>query len=321
MEIWKIHVDLILTPTVLLHGNERSFSTAELLTNEATDLGSQRKFKIMSISILRCYPHLPALHINEDHGFVFLRPLIQTEQVDSFQIRDAAKYHELTFSHSNGIIQDIQWIAIDFQPSWAEYTNNLYFDPFSLSLRMMFSFFTHLPRATFNILNLSNAWHDESVLWRGSSSRKTRQKEKDWKGKATEKQGGQKRIEKQGRQKKTRKMKKEKKIEDDQQDSQVYSINHLEHLEGGGQTSHWQTLLTLARVLNSHFSLELIGSEKQRGWFFPLSMTPAYCSLSGEILYLVLWFAVNWSFLSATPSIQSDSSIQMKIPIVWSPPL
>ena len=32
---------------------------------------------------------------------------------------------------------------------------NLYFDPFSLSLRMMFSFFTHFPRATFNILILN----------------------------------------------------------------------------------------------------------------------------------------------------------------------
>ena len=102
MEIWKIYVDLIWTPTVLLHSNERSFSTAELLTYEATDLGSQRKFKIVSISILKCYPaHLPALHINEDHGFVFLPPLVKAEQVDSFQIRDAEK-------------DIINWPAIDF---------------------------------------------------------------------------------------------------------------------------------------------------------------------------------------------------------------
>ena len=91
MEIWKIHVDLILTPTVLLHSNEGSFSTAEFLTYEATNLGSQRKFKIKSISILKCYPHLPALHINEHHGFIFLPPLVKTEQVNSFQIRDAEK--------------------------------------------------------------------------------------------------------------------------------------------------------------------------------------------------------------------------------------
>ena len=116
MEIWKIYVDLIWTPTVLLHSNERSFSTAELLTYEATDLGSQRKFKIVSISILKCYPaHLPALHINEDHGFVFLPPLVKAEQVDSFQIRDAEK-------------DIINWPAIDFsavprrsyKTSWVE---------------------------------------------------------------------------------------------------------------------------------------------------------------------------------------------------------
>ena len=93
MNVWKyeIHGNLILTPTVLLHSNECSFSTAEFLTYEATNLGSQRKFKIMSISILRCYPHLPALHINEDHGFIFFPSLVKAEQVNSFQIRDAEK--------------------------------------------------------------------------------------------------------------------------------------------------------------------------------------------------------------------------------------
>ena len=55
--------------------------------------------------------------------------------------------------------------------------------------------------------------------------------------KTTEKQEGQKIIEQQGRQTRKKKDGKGMKNKDE--------LNHLEHLEGGGQTSHWETLLTL----------------------------------------------------------------------------